>query len=79
MSNKMYTFNCPHCNDLIMVMHKDIKCGIFIHAVYKKSGKQINPHTKEKKCNQLLNQKKILGCAKPFKFDGNVAQICDYS
>ena len=79
MSKDLHIFNCPHCNDTVVVMQKDIRCGMFIHAVYTKSGRPINPHTNEKKCKQLKSQNKILGCAKPFKFDGRIAEICDYS
>lgn len=73
-----FKFLCPYCEGQIIVEKKDIKCKIFRHAVYKKTGRSIKPHTNEKKCQELVVQNKVYGCAKPFKFDGKTVEICDY-
>lgn len=58
--------NCPNCASEILIEEKDIKCGIFIHAVMKKSGKQINPHSSQTLLNKLIKNKSIYGCGKIF-------------
>jgi len=75
---KSYLFNCPHCQGKVMVAHNEINCKIFRHAIYKNNGQFIGPHTPKEKCEQLLNQGKIRGCAKPFWFDGKVVKECGY-
>lgn len=70
---------CPQCGEYIII--HELNCGIFRHAIYK-SGEQIDPHMKEKDCQQLLKEKRIFGCGKPFRIivkDGvYVAEVCDY-
>ena len=78
----VYIFNCPHCNDIVTVNKNEINCCIFRHAVYKK-GKQVNPHLSKEKCDKLINENKIYGCCKPFRFiykkDGkHYVEKCDY-
>ena len=56
---------CPHCKDPIII--QNINCGIFRHGVFKKTGKQLNPHLFQSTCEYLFNSKMIYGCGKPFK------------
>lgn len=80
--NNILLFNCPHCKDLVQVNINDINCHIFRHAIYKNSGKQINPHSCKEKCESLVKQKLVFGCAKPFRIDKigkhYIISICDY-
>ena len=82
--DKEYLFQCPNCLEYINVLKKDVKCGIFRHAVYKKSMKQVNPHSSKKKCKSLVKQGRIYGCGKPFKLekssenDGFLIKKCGY-
>ena len=48
MSNKI--INCPHCDNIIII--DKLNCKMFIHAVYKKTGKQINQHMSKNKCKK---------------------------
>ena len=50
---------CPHCDSEILIEEKDINCGIFVHAVMKKSGKQVNPHSSQTLLNKLILLKKF--------------------
>lgn len=77
-NNNIYQFNCPHCNITIEVQKNQINCQIFRCGVLKSNGNQIGPHTCKAQCDLLKQQDKIWGCGKPFKFDGNKVQICDY-
>ena len=56
---------CPNCKDPIII--QKINCGIFRHGVFKKTGKQLNPHLFQSTCEYLFNSKMIYGCGKPFK------------
>lgn len=58
---------CPHCKHLVLTTKKDIRCSIYRHAIFKNNYRQISPHTGENECNELLREKRIIGCAKPFK------------
>jgi len=70
---------CPHCQDPMIIDKKQIKCGIFRHAVYKKTNKSVNPHLSQEKCESLIAAKKVFGCCKPFKLnENNQPEICDY-
>ena len=77
-NEKYYLLYCPHCSGEIIVMHTEINCEIFRHAVYKKDGKFINPHTPQMQCEQLLSDNKVHGCTKPFSFDGTTVKVCGY-
>jgi hypothetical protein len=74
--------NCPHCDGAIETYVKEINCAIFRHGVYKKNGKQINPHEKKETCDELFNNCEIFGCGKPYKLikfnDIYKPEICDY-
>ena len=81
--DKYLTFICPHCKLVIQILIKDLNCKIFRHGWYKKTLKQIDPHTPKKKCDKLLRKGLINGCGKPFKIimkDNEIfnVKICDY-
>lgn len=60
-------FQCPHCDELIIIMKDDLNCCIFRHAVYKDSFFQVDPHLSEQLCNYLRRSELVFGCAKPFR------------
>lgn len=73
----MNIYKCPHCNGSIIV--SKMNCRIFRHAIYKKNGKQVNPHMSKKELDTLIEHKLIYGCGKPFKIDNNKKTIiCEY-
>lgn len=84
------SFPCPHCEFYTMVNIHEVACSIFRHGSYFVSTpqgnviqtQQINPHTPKNICDQLVTEKKIIGCGKPLKMDrvGNsfVVRKCDY-
>lgn len=73
----MLLVKCPHCGEPVII--QQINCGIFRHGVYKKTGKQINPHLEKAKCDSLIKKGYIYGCGKPFRImNDNKAVICDY-
>jgi len=80
--NKEIFVNCPHCNNPILILQKDINCAIFRHGIYKTSGQQINPHEKKEICDSLKREELIYGCGKPFRLvlknNTYEANICDY-
>jgi len=49
------------------VIIEKINCGIFRHDIYKNTGKQINPHMDQKRCDKLVKDKMIYGCGQEFK------------
>lgn len=78
--NGSYYFQCPHqdCKLLIEVKKKEINCKIFRHGIYKDNYKILDPHLKKEECLRLKKENLIYGCGKPFKFDGEKVEICDY-
>jgi hypothetical protein len=76
----MYIVNCPHCNLLVEI--ESINCGIFRHAVYKRTNSHIPPHTPKNECDRLFQSGEVWGCAKPFRVTLEQNQInvsiCDY-
>lgn len=58
---------CPHCKGTIVVNEKQINCAIFRHAILKSNGKQVDPHLKKDKCDELVSANKVIGCCKPFR------------
>jgi hypothetical protein len=36
------------------------------------------PHTRKEECDRAAAEGEIVGCGKPFWFDGNVVKACDY-
>jgi hypothetical protein len=75
-------FNCPHCQEQIIVYSNEINCGIFRHAVFKSNLQQINPHETKENCDKYVTNNLVYGCAKPFEIikqnDNYVIQICNY-
>ena len=72
-------YNCPHCNDEIIIYKNELNCRIFRHGSFKDSGKQLNPHAPKSECDQVSIQGLIHGCGKPFKInDDNSIVKCDY-
>ena len=70
------TYSCPHCTGTIIV--EKLNCGIFRHGIFKKNGKQMDPHMKKDQCDKLSSENLIYGCGKPFRLvDGKLEQ-CDY-
>jgi hypothetical protein len=74
---------CPHCNHIVTINIKEINCGIFRHAVFKKDMKPINPHETEANCYILIRDDLVFGCTKPFKViklsdDKYITESCDY-
>jgi hypothetical protein len=71
---------CPHCN--VPVIIEKINCAIFRHGIFKKNGKQINPHSTKELCDYYIRENKIYGCGKPFRIiakdNSFVSEICDY-
>lgn len=80
----IYSFECPHCDCLVIVNAADINCQIFRHGVMKSTGQQIPPHSLEAECKILSDQNAVYGCCKPFKLikriDGFPSHIekCDW-
>ncbi len=77
-SQDTYYFPCPHCEVMCEVNKKDIRCTIFRHAVYKKNSTFVNPHASKEECDKWIKEDLIYGCGKPFKFDGEKVEVCDY-
>lgn len=67
---------CPHCCLMIEVLQ--VNCNVFRCGVYKDSLLQINPHTPEETCKQLVRENKIYGCGKPFQLLGDKLVTCGW-
>jgi hypothetical protein len=71
---------CPHCHNPIEI--EQINCGIFRHAILKINYQQIDPHTPEHICHQLIDYNLIYGCGKPFQIVNQNGEykaiICGY-
>lgn len=87
----IYSFMCPHCDLWTEVPVNAVNCQIFRHAFFVQrlpNGHvnllgQIPPHASKQVCDQLIEEERVVGCAKPFKFtkkpDGNyIAERCGY-
>lgn len=53
-------------------------CGIFRCGIYKSNFLQIPQHLDKEACLDLVLNKTIYGCGRPFRLVGNSAEICDY-
>ena len=76
-----FIVKCPHCDQFIII--EKLNCCIFRHAIYINTQKQINPHTPQDICEQLIKDNLIFGCGKPFRIiicddDKLTTEICDY-
>jgi len=73
---------CPHCNEFVYIIHKEINCGIFRHGVFKHNNIQMDPHSSKEICDNVKQKDLIWGCGKPFqvfiKDNLYYIQICDY-
>ena len=69
-------FSCPNCGILIDV--QEMNCKIFRCGIYKKDGKQIDPHLNEEECKRLKGF--IWGCGKPFCYSDEKRSmvVCEY-
>ena len=80
--NDLFIFECPNCNEFIEVEKKETNCCIFRHAVYKHNMNQVSPHTPKNMCDRLVNENKVIGCCRPFRFiydkNGNYVKKCGY-
>ena len=73
-----YYFCCPHCGFPVVVAEEDVRCTIFRHAVFKATMEPIPPHSSKQECDALVEEGKVHGCGKPFKFDGTTVVACGY-
>lgn len=68
---------CPHCK--IPILIEQLNCRIFRHGIFKKDGKQINPHESKEMCDLFFSTDQIYGCGKPFFVNDEIqAIVCDY-
>lgn len=77
----VYTFDCPHCKEKVMVLQNETACCIFRHGVYKNNMSQIHPHSDKKHCDEMIEKNLIYGCGKPFRFFHTkppYVEECDY-
>ena len=77
-NKNVWRFLCPQCGLMIEVKYDQLNCKIFRCGVYKKDGKQIDPHSKKEVCDQIFKDNLIWGCGKPYMFDGIKVEICGY-
>ena len=81
--DKSYLFNCPNCDQFIIVNNNEVNCRIFRHAQFKSTGIQLNPHASKDYCDELVNSDLVYGCAKPFQllYENGIVKFaipCDY-
>jgi len=51
---------CPQCHDTLVI--DQARCGMVLHAVLKRTGRPVNPHTSPAQVELLLRRNKIYGC-----------------
>lgn len=87
-----YIFQCPNCGGIVQVEQGQLNCRIFRHGYFfVKTGPksdelvlttQMNPHESKEVCDQLVQDNKVIGCAKPFRVverDGlKIVETCGY-
>ena len=73
--DQFYIFQCPQCQDFIMVKDNELNCRIFRHGVYKDTFQPINPHAPQSLCQQLLVADQIYGCGRPFQIVDRQGQL----
>ena len=78
----IFFFNCPNCNEEIIVNKNELNCKIFRHAIFKDTYQQVDPHLPKILCDKLTQDNKVIGCCKPFEVISQnqelFAVICDY-
>ena len=67
---------CPHCGLVSEI--EQINCGIFRCGYYFDTLTQIPPHLSKEEGERLVKEKKIIGCARPWKFVYGKVQGCGY-
>jgi hypothetical protein len=82
-ANPPLIFDCPHCQQHIIVEIEQVNCAIFRHGVLKTTGQQMDPHAPKAQCDLLAAEGAIWGCGKPFRLvlqeDGKFSlHICEY-
>ena len=81
---RLYTFLCPHCNDVCTVQKNQIHCRTFRHAQLRPDARGggrlrfLSMHAPQHECERWVREKLIFGCGKPFRFDGRTAIKCGY-
>lgn len=73
-----YEMKCPWCEESVYIPQNGINCRIFRHGVYKSTKLQVPPHTSKHECDRLAQEGLIVGCGRPFWFDGSEIRVCDY-
>lgn len=73
-NTNLYIFECPNCQNFIQVERGTVACSIFRHLYYANVSdqkieliSQVDPHASQQLCEQLLRDKKAVGCGKPFQ------------
>lgn len=72
---------CPHCGLLVLIAQ--VNCAVFRHGIFISNGEQIPPHLSKNECDNLIENKLVYGCAKPFRLIKDqscnwIGEICDY-
>lgn len=76
-NGKNLIVQCPHCSEYIIIL--ELNCRIFRHGIMKNTGLQIDPHSNQEVCENLIKTNAIYGCGKPFMINENLEVIiCDY-
>ncbi len=73
----LYIFRCPHCGIMISVTEKEKNCQKFVCGIYRNGG-QVNPHISESEAYALKKNHNVIGCLRPFYFDGHVLTKRNY-
>jgi len=76
-----YSFHCPYpdCRGWFQVPTNQINCKIFRHGwLLANTEIPMNPHTPKVECDRLRTQGLIIGCGRPFNFDGHHVRIEEY-
>lgn len=72
-------FNCPHCDQSILIYPDELNCRIFRCGVYRHTYINIDPHMNKVNCDKLVKNNMIYGCSKPFLItDKMTIEKCDY-
>ena len=74
----IFYFECPHCKLLCQVPRNEIRCTIFRHANFKANMQFVPPHASKEECEKWIKEDLVWGCGKPFRFNGNRVEICEY-
>lgn len=82
LNEDFFIFECPHCQQEIIVQKNQLNCKIFRHATYKHNYEQVNPHLCKSECDRLVREDIIYGCCKPFEIVNKnnklYVTVCEY-